>query len=304
MHRKFSLFAWLVLAYNVPVILWGAYVRVSFSGDGCGAHWPFCNGQAIPKAMKLPTIIEYAHRMSTTVDTFLVIALCVGAFVAFPKQHAVRLYAMFSFFFLLVEALLGAGLVVFRYVASDQSAGRPWYLSAHLANTMLLLASLTATAWLAGSRQSELRLRNIPGSIWGALALTMLVGITGVIAALGDMLFPAASLAAGVHQDLHATQTLLHLRMLHPFVALAGAGYLLYLAGKYKSVPVAGITILQICAGFVNLSLLAPLWMQLTHLFIADLLWIAVVLLALRTSYMAERLNAWPTWNTAETARL
>lgn len=303
MHRKFSWFAWLVLAYNIPVIMWGAYVRASFSGDGCGSHWPFCNGQVVPTAMKTPTMIEYAHRMSTSLDTFLVIALCVWAFVAFPKRHGVRLYAALSFGFLMVEALLGAGLVVFRYVTTSQSAGRPWYLGAHLVNTLLLLATLTATAWLARSGATEVRLRAVPRAIWMGLAVAVLVSVTGVIAALGDMLFPAASLPAGIRQDLTGSQMLLHLRMLHPIVAVGAAAYLLWVAGRFKSGAVAAAVIAQICAGFVNLSLLAPMWMQLTHLFISDMLWIALVMLALRVQ-MPECLKAWPTWSTAETARL
>jgi heme A synthase len=46
----------------------------------------------------------------------------------------------------------------------------------------------------------------------------------------------------------------------------------------------AAITILQLAAGIVNLSLLAPVWMQLTHLVIADLMWIAVVLFVLESA--------------------
>lgn len=303
MNRRFAIFAWLVLAYNIPVVLWGAYVRVSFSGDGCGANWPFCNGQAVPTAMKTPTLIEYAHRMSTTLDTFFVIALCLWAFRAFPRHHAIRLYSVLSFFFLMLEALLGAGLVLFRMVAKDQSFGRPWYLAAHLTNTLLLLAVLLTTAWLAQKGVGEVRLRAVPATVWAALGLTMAVGVTGVIAALGDMLFPSTSLSAGFHQDLSASELLIRLRMLHPIAAVLGAAFLLYVAGRFKSKLLAAMVLVQICAGFVNLSLLAPMWMQLTHLFIADLLWIAVVVLALNTQ-MAECLNAWPTCSTAETARL
>src|SRR5947209_7988275 len=87
-RSRFGVFALFVLAYNIPVILWGAYVRVSYSGVGCVAHWPFCNGQVIPRGMKLPTIIEFAHRMTTTLDSLLVITLCVWAFRSFPKKHA------------------------------------------------------------------------------------------------------------------------------------------------------------------------------------------------------------------------
>src|SRR5689334_11804386 len=116
-RRQYSKFAWLVLAYNIPVILWGAYVRASFSGDGCGAHWPFCNGSVIPQHMGVPMAIEFTHRAMTSVDTIMTIGLCVWAFLVFPRKHAVRLYAVFSLVFLFVEALLGAGLVLLRYVA-------------------------------------------------------------------------------------------------------------------------------------------------------------------------------------------
>src|SRR5947209_1981816 len=120
-RKGFSVFAWGVLLYNLPVILWGAYVRVSFSGDGCGANWPFCNGQVLPQNMATATMIEFTHRLMTSVDSCLVIALAVWAFYAFPKAHAVRRFAIWALGFLLIEALLGAGLVLFRKVAHDQS---------------------------------------------------------------------------------------------------------------------------------------------------------------------------------------
>src|SRR5579875_2989931 len=147
-RKYFARFAWGVLAYNIPVILWGAYVRVSFSGDGCGAHWPICNGVVIPHHMAAPMAIEFTHRAMTSVDTVAAIALCIWAFLAFPRRDAVRRYSVLSLIFLFIEALLGAGLVLLRYVAKDQSVGRAWYLSAHLTNTMLLLAALTVTAWI------------------------------------------------------------------------------------------------------------------------------------------------------------
>lgn len=293
MQRRFALFAWIVLAYNIPVILWGAYVRVSFSGDGCGANWPFCNGQVIPQKMSVPTAIELTHRLMTGVDSVLVIAMCILAFALFPKRHAVRRYAIWSLVFLFIEALLGAGLVLFRMVARDQSAGRVWYLSGHLTNTLLLLGALTVTAWVAATNAGSLRLNHLsPRALWG-LVITMFVGVTGAVAALGDMLYPAASLSTGIRQDFSAASSaLLRLRSLHPLFAVAGAAYLLWLAArglKQQADPqwktasgfVAGSVIIQLAAGMVNLSLLAPIWMQLIHLLLADVLWIAVVIFAL-----------------------
>jgi heme a synthase len=303
MNKAFSRFAWAVLAYNLPVILWGAYVRVSFSGDGCGAHWPTCNGQVLPGQMTAPTLIEYTHRMMTTVDTIAVVALCIWAFRVFPKRHAVRLYSILSLAFLLIEAVLGAGLVLLRHVARDASAGRAWYLSAHLVNTMLLLAVLTATAWLATTVTTRFNLARIPRLLWGALAVTVAVSVTGAIAALGDTLFPAASLAEGMRRDFSsASSLLLRLRLVHPLMAVLGAAYLIWAAvamlrGKQEgdAVRTAGarviaFVLLQVTLGAVNLSLLAPVWMQLTHLLAADIVWISVVVLALEAGKTVSRL--------------
>lgn len=291
-QKRFAIFAWLLLAYNIPVILWGAYVRLSFSGDGCGANWPFCNGQVIPQAMAAPMIVEFTHRMMTSLDVFGAIGLVVWAFLAFPRRHAVRLYSVLSLGFLFVEALLGAGLVLLRKVAHDRSTGRAWYLSAHLVNTMLLLGALTITAWLAHRTIDRIRLRNAPGKLWVALMVAAAVSVTGAIAALGDMLFPASSLSSGIKQDFSAASSLLlRLRMVHPMIAVLGAAYLIWMAvsmmkghGQPRvgaATRVIAVTVFQLAAGAINLTLLAPPWMQLTHLLIADVLWLCLVALTL-----------------------
>jgi heme a synthase len=297
-RRAFGVFAWAVLAYNIPVILWGAYVRVSFSGDGCGAHWPFCAGQVIPQHMAAPMAIEFTHRLMTSLDSMAVIALCGWAFLSFPRGWAVRLYSVLSLVFLLVEALLGAGLVLLRYVAHDQSAGRALYLSAHLINTMLLLGALTVTAWLAYTDTERFEWRNVPGSVLGAAAVVVAISITGAIAALGDTLFPASSLAAGMQQDFSsASSGLLRLRSMHPLVAVAGAAYMVWTASRLgKTSPAAmrviGLVLFQLLVGALNITLLAPVWMQLVHLFIADVVWIAVVVMMMEAGRRAHSVPA------------
>src|SRR5574337_582113 len=110
---RFAKFAWGVLAYNVGVILWGAYVRATGSGAGCGGHWPTCNGQAIPMAPSVTTLIEYSHRLSSGLALILVAAMLAWAFRAYPKKHPARLGAVLSAIFIVTEALVGAGLVLF-----------------------------------------------------------------------------------------------------------------------------------------------------------------------------------------------
>lgn len=297
-RRAFARLAWTVLAWNIPVILWGAYVRASFSGDGCGANWPLCNGQLAPQHMAAPMAIEFTHRVMTGVDSIAVIALAIWAFLSFPRGHAVRRFSIWSLVFLLIEALLGAGLVLFRLVAHDQSAGRALYLSAHLTNTLLLLAALTITAWLASARVERIVWTRIPGKLWGAALIVIGVSITGAIAALGDMLFPASSISSGVQQDFSsAASALLRLRMLHPFLAVLGAGYIVWIAAgslrasksqRAAAGRVIALVLLQLIIGAVNIALLAPIWMQLVHLLMADLVWIAVVWMTLETAAQRE----------------
>src|ERR1700730_10996423 len=70
-------FAWSVVAYNILVILWGALVRATSSGAGCGNNWPLCNGVVIPVSPTLHTIIEFTHRQMVTLSVLAMIALVV-----------------------------------------------------------------------------------------------------------------------------------------------------------------------------------------------------------------------------------
>ncbi|MGA3027398.1 MAG: COX15/CtaA family protein [Bryobacteraceae bacterium] len=288
-RERFRRFAWVVLGWNFVVVLWGAYVRASGSGAGCGNHWPLCNGEVAPRAPQLATLIEYTHRISSGVALALVAILCVWAFLRFARGGAVRRMAAWSVFFIVTEALLGAGLVLFHYVAQNESAGRALYLSAHLVNTQFLLAVLTATAFLAAPRAPRLT-GPWPGTLLAMLVVSLAVGITGAVAALGDTLYPAPSLAGGVLQDFSpASSLLLRLRLLHPALAIAGGAYIAIAAftrthHPQTRGPAFAATLLamaQLCAGALNVVLRAPIGMQITHLLLADLLWIALVLLFL-----------------------
>jgi len=288
-HLGFARFAWGVVAYNLAVVLWGAYVRATGSGAGCGNHWPLCNGQVTLVSANVHTFIEFTHRAMTGVDTPLIALLLIWAFRAFPRNHPVRLAATLSGAFLVTEALLGALLVKLQHVARNADA---YTLSTHLVNTLTLLACLTLTAWW-GMGKPAVRLRG--QAAWMAaisLAAVMLLGITGAISALGDTLFPAPSLAAGLAQDFSpASSLLLRLRGLHPLIATVVAAWLsFYAVGRLRSAKNASLCLItmvwiQLLAGLVNFLLQAPVWMQLVHLLIADLLWISLVVLCASARY-------------------
>jgi heme A synthase len=291
MPKPFTRYAWAVLAYNLGVVLWGAFVRATGSGAGCGNHWPLCNGTVTLHSASAATIIEFTHRVTSGLDLVLVALLVVWAFRRFPRQHPVRLGAALSALFLVTEALIGAALVLLEHTAKNASIARAYSLSTHLINTLTLLACLTLTAWWSTETPAPFAPRR--GSVWMAgvsLASVVVLGVSGAITALGDTLFPASSLAAGLAQDLDpAANIFLRLRLFHPLIAVAVGAWLLFYAVSAASrrPDVAGrawslvaLLAAQIVAGVVNLLLLAPVWMQIVHLLLADLLWITLVLLS------------------------
>jgi heme A synthase len=291
-QRRFARFAWAVLGFNLLVVLWGAYVRATGSGAGCGNHWPLCNGEVILRSPALATVIEFTHRITSGLDLLLLVAMLVWAFRAFPPRHPARLGAALSMAFIVGEALLGAGLVLLQHVARNASTARAFSLSAHLVNTLTLLACIALTAWwAAGGAPVQVR-GPIVWRAFASLGVLILMGVSGALAALGDTLFPAASLAEGLRQDFSpAAHLFVRLRGLHPFLAVSGGAWLLYdglttaLRGRDVALRrlgwyVAAAVVAQTAAGAGNLLLLAPVWMQIVHLLLADALWIGLVLLA------------------------
>jgi len=288
-------FAWAVLAYNLAVILWGAYVRASGSGAGCGSHWPLCNGVVIQPSPSAATLIEYSHRLTSGLALLSVVALAGWTWRTTKPGHPARLGAAASVFFMLTEAALGAGLVLFRLVADNATMARALFMGAHLLNTFILLKALTLTAWwLSGGMRTNLSIRPRTATACIILGLgVLLTGASGAVAALGDTLYPSGSLAEGLRADLTATSHfLIRLRMWHPAVAVT-VGALLLLAGARlpEASDELGLRIgralglavgAQLLAGLANVLLLAPIWMQMVHLLLADLVWIAFVLLSAR----------------------
>lgn len=291
---RFRIYTWAVLGYNLAVILWGAFVRASGSGAGCGAHWPLCNGEVIPPSPQLETMIEFTHRLSSGLAGLFVIGLLVWALRTHPKGHPVRLGAWLSLGLTLTEGLVGAGLVLFGWTADDQSVGRAISIAIHLVNTFLLLAALTLTVWWAmGGSRLNLRQRG-PASLGLFLGLAgmLVLGVSGALTALGDTLFPVSSLQEGLRQDFSpAAHFLVRLRLLHPSIAVVVSVYLIFLAGLGNLGEREGLArrisrvlilalLVQMAAGLVNVALLAPVWMQLIHLLLADAVWITLVFLA------------------------
>lgn len=293
---RFARFAWAVLAYTLGVILFGAVVRITGSGAGCGQHWPSCQGELLLLPSSTKTAIEYGHRLTSGLNALAVVALVVFARRTFPRGHAARTAAMAALVFMVVEALIGAVLVRRALVAENASAARAVVMAAHLVNTSFLTATLTLTAWSAtrGAEGGWMPSSKLGKAVGSGLLATLIVSVTGAITALGDTLYPvdtSRGLAERLAADHSSLATFLERgRAIHPLVAFLGATLLLVVSRKVSDASlgltaeraaqlVRVLVFLQLGAGALNVLLSAPGYMQVIHLAIATALWIALVVL-------------------------
>jgi len=297
-HKGFARFAWAFLAYLLLVILFGAWVRITHSGAGCGSHWPTCHGQIVPPDPSMETIIEFSHRLTSGLLGILGLVLLGWSAKCFGRGR-VTIAAIVTMVFIVLEAAIGAGLVLKELVADDDSVPRAVIISLHLVNTLLLTGSATLAAWWSRDDR-RLSPRALGAGTWILLAgLLALVAtcMTGAVTALGDTLFPVAEvqsigLVDRLTDDLSpAKHFLVRLRIIHPMVAVVAAG-MIYGVGAWARLNAKDeITarfgrglqhgaIAQVVLGLLNIGMAAPGWMQLAHLLLAQVVWILAVLTA------------------------
>ncbi len=271
------------------VILWGAYVRASGSGAGCGSHWPLCNGELVPRDPTVATFIEFTHRLTSGLS--LVLCAYVFYLASKIKAQSKRCFeaAGLTFFFLILEALLGAGLVLLEHVGTNTSIYRVVSVSSHLVNTFFLLASALLCYYLSHfPHQSSIWPRGpMRAALGTGSLLVLLTSVLGAVTALGDTLFPVQK--AGEALALSFTEGARFLeraRVIHPFLAIFLGVYLLGLTAwlqRFKSLrtiaqALATLLLMQMALGFLNVQLLAPIWLQLVHLLFAQIVWLVLML--------------------------
>ena len=283
--KFFRRYSWFLVGYNVLVILWGAVVRATGSGAGCGAHWPLCNGEVVPQPQYLETVIELVHRITTTLDGFLVILLVVFAYRLYGKKDNIFRWAVAALVFIIIEGLLGRMLVVREWVADDMSVARAIVVAIHLLNTYILLLTMTYTAWLANLKEVRLPRQDKLANrlLLVGIISVMIFSAMGAVTALGDTLFPADSLIADVAKDFDpASHFLLRLRVIHPILAILTSGYLFFVVRHIQNRGLGArvnkygnwlliVMAVQVLAGGFTILLLAPLAMQVIHLLLADI---------------------------------
>lgn len=288
---RLTRFAWFTLAYVVSVVLFGAVVRATDSGAGCGSNWPTCGGDVVPLEGTAKTAVEFTHRTTSFLAVVFVVTLAVWVVRSRQKGEAVRIAAIAAGVLVFGEALIGAALVLYGWTEDDASTGRAVSIAVHLVNTFGLLAALASAAWWlsGGTRPGAPPARNRRRVVAIGAVLLLAAGAFGAITALGDTLLPDERLTEGFSDDFTGT-FLVRLRWIHPIVAVAAAAFVVWMgrtAGRLGgwtarfARAVENLIVVQLFAGIVNVFLKAPVWMQVVHLLLADLVWIGFVLLAI-----------------------
>ncbi len=289
---------------TVFVVLFGAVVRITGSGAGCGQHWPSCNGEIAHLPRSIETWIELGHRTTSGLDFLAVVALMFLARARFPARHAARVTATLALALIIVEVLVGARLVLLNLVGSNLSFARVLIMPMHLVTTSLLLGALAATSYFGSDYRGQLvverlaparaRLRGAFSWTLAAATLLLLVSITGAITALGDTAYPVQGATTLEHiqaDHVPGAHFLGRMRGVHPLLALLGVAGLWAAAARARAATrarsvqllslglyVGGATALGL--GLANIGLGAPGYLQVAHLLMACLLWMSVVVLA------------------------
>jgi protoheme IX farnesyltransferase len=289
--------AW-ILGFTFLVLIFGAFNRASFSGDGCGQNWPGCMGTLLPVGHPAKTWIEVTHRYTSGLLLVAVLGLFFASTRIFPRGHIQRRAAGMGVVFTLVAAAIGAALVLNKWVVYDTSMQRAITMPLHLINNYFLLASLILTV-LPSSLVENIRPKNQGGAgalVWASAGAMWVLGATGAVSAMGKTAFAkeletAQSLAERVHMHVgDAAHPILKGGVIHPLIATSAM--LLVLATCFflrRNRPGEGMEtwakatisgfVFQMGFGVVNLFMSAPLWMQMVHLALALGLWGAFVMM-------------------------
>ncbi len=287
-NQRFTAAAWLFLGYLIAVILFGAWVRISHSGNGCGSNWPTCHGEVVPSAPSTATLIEFTHRVTSGLCGVFGLGLLVWSWTRFGLGPVTRSVA-WTLLFVVFEGAIGAGLVLGELVANDASVARAVVIALHLTNTLALTSFAALAAWRS-SQSAPIRFMARRRRAFAiGMGLIVVTAMSGAVTALGDTLFPSdleidPELFTDIREDLSpGNHFLVRLRILHPILAIVAAGYMFWLLrGEADANGWARAAMYLVAAevtiGFLNVGLAAPGWMQILHLLGAQAFWVAFVL--------------------------
>lgn len=266
----------------ISSILAGAIVRATGSGDGCGSTWPTCKGKVIPELSDIPELIEFSHRAVSGI--LLVVTLMIFLKTRdLEKNNLKKVISNYLTFFVVLEAVIGAVIVLFEWVGLNSSLPRIVAVPIHLVNTFGLLACFIALYKVVKDDLQSIK-GIVDNQFLVVLCLFLFSGATGSITALADALFPSESFIQGFMEDFDETSEFLtRLRILHPIVASLLSISLFFESNRLKKTyklntkSLKLMVLVAVTLGVVNV--LSNIWLPLSvlHLAIADFLWITYI---------------------------
>jgi heme A synthase len=295
--RRLS-FAALALAFCQ--IVFGAIVRITGSGWGCGEHWPQCAGYWFPPLERVDLIIELMHRYLALGVTVAVLALVVSAWrrralAGVGGRGGGLRPAALALGIVVATALLGAATIKLRL--------NPLIIVAHLVLAMSLLAALIVAAMRAGGLGATRATGSATAArTWRvARAAAVLAFIVLVLGALTANLGAAGACLGFPHCRVYSSpnRDLVYLQLTHRVVAFLFALHVLGAVRRLLGRPEAGVVkragavaagaiVLQIIVAAALVETRLPPVLQSLHQAVGTFVWIAVVIFAVLARRAAE----------------
>ena len=274
------------LILSIISIIAGAVVRATGSGDGCGSSWPSCNGRVIPSLNSASEQIEFSHRAISGLLLIVTVVIFIKSFNDSVPSLQKKVINYLTFFVLL-EAFIGAVIVLYEWVGMNSSIPRIAAVPLHLVNTFGLLAMYTVLFKLV--QNPKIKISSLIDRNFKIITfLFVLTGATGSIAALADVLFPSESFVAGIVEDFDSTSELLtRLRVLHPIastvlsIMLFNESKRLEIKFNLKTNQIKLLVISGVTLGVLNVFININIFLSVVHLLVADLLWITYIYISM-----------------------
>lgn len=281
---------YLALVIGFAQVVFGAIVRITGSGMGCGDHWPDCYGSFTPAHSGPSLLVEISHRYGAGALTLAIIALVVAAWLKHNEPGVsgpggVLRPSLLAILLVIVAALFGAVTV--------KMALNPLVVVTHLAIAMPLLAVLVIVVVRAGGFGAgtvPARYARTMRSAAAAAGLTFLILVFGALtantpgAAVACLGFPWC-------KEITESGAPLYIQVAHRILAFLLVGHLIGIVigvrkrGETRAVRSAawtalGIVILQILVAAAMVDMHFAPTLRSLHQAVGTALWISVVTLA------------------------
>jgi heme a synthase len=287
---------YLALIIGFAQVVFGAIVRITGSGMGCGDHWPDCYGSFTPAHSGPFLLVEISHRYGAAALSLAIIALVMVVWLKRSEPGVggpggLLRPSLFAILLVIIAALFGAVTV--------KMALNPFVVVTHLAIGMSLLAVLVVVVARAGgfgAGTSPARYERTMRSAGAAAGLTFLVLVFGAFtantsgAAVACQGFPwcRAITMGGAPLYIHVT---------HRILAFVLLGHLIGIVigvrkrGEARAIRNAawtalGIVILQVFVAAAMVEMHFAPTLRSLHQAVGTALWISIVALAVLAAGM------------------